>query len=304
MRDFRSYLLIGLKGMGMGAADVIPGVSGGTIAFLTGIYQELIESIKSINGKSLKLLFSGKIKEFWKAINANFLISIATGIFISFLSLSKLMVYLMDNHPVALWSFFFGLIVASAIHILKEVRFSISNTIALLAGIACGVAICLLSPAKTPDSLWFIFLCGSIAICAMILPGISGSFILLLLGKYEYMLDALGNLHIPVIIVFMVGALIGLVLFSRLLSWLMKHYYQIAISVLSGIMIGSLVKVWPWQRLFESGISWPTLPFSDGVAVSGHIPDAVIFAALGCMLVFILELLAKRTTKKNNFSHK
>ena len=254
MRDFRSYLLIGLKGMGMGAADVIPGVSGGTIAFLTGIYQELIESIKSINGKSLKLLFSGKIKEFWKAINANFLISIATGIFISFLSLSKLMVYLMDNHPVALWSFFFGLIVASAIHILKEVRFSISNAIALLAGIACGVAICLLSPAKTPDSLWFIFLCGSIAICAMILPGISGSLIMLLFGVHTIVMGAIADLNLLLLVPIGIGVLSGLFIGIKIIKKMLRTHPQALYFIILGLVAGSIFAIFPGFTANVEGI--------------------------------------------------
>ena len=207
MRTFSSYALITVKGIGMGAADVIPGVSGGTIAFLTGIYEELLNSIKSINTQAFKLLFTGKIRKFWKHINGTFLFSLILGIAISFFSLAKLMQYLMANEPIPLWSFFFGLIIASAILILKDIDLTkIKNVIALLLGIAAGAAICLVSPTETPNQLWFIFLCGAIAICAMILPGISGSFILLLLGKYEYMLKALTDLNIVLILVFVAGA--------------------------------------------------------------------------------------------------
>lgn len=272
----------------MGAADVIPGVSGGTIAFLTGIYSELIESIRSIDLTAIKLLFTGKIGAFWKKINGNFLISVVLGILISFFSLAKLMTYLMVYHPIPLWAFFFGLIVSSAIFILRDIKkWKISNVLSLVAGMAIGATICLVSPSETPDSLWFIFICGAVAVCAMILPGISGSFILLLLGKYAYMLDALSAIKIIPIIVFAVGAVVGIVGFSHLLSWLLKKFYTVAICLLSGFMIGSLIKVWPWQTTIEAGVSRPAVPSLD-------IPEAIIFFIIGVSLVFIIELIAKK----------
>ena len=316
MRKFSSYAMITLKGIGMGAADVIPGVSGGTIAFLTGIYEELLGSIKSINTQAFKLLFTGKLGQFWKHINGNFLISLILGIGISFFSLAKLMQYLMANEPIPLWSFFFGLIIASAILILKDIDLTkIKHLLALALGIAAGAAICLISPTETPNDLWFIFLCGAIAICAMILPGISGSFILLLLGKYEYMLKALTDLNIVLILTFVVGAAIDIVSFSHFLTWLLKKYHVTTISALAGIMIGSLVKVWPWQFQHD-GVSMPVLPFDERIQTgvqsmieagksvgditkySGHIGLAVIFALIGVALVLILELAANRTRKK------
>lgn len=303
MRNFSSYFLIFAKGAGMGAADVIPGVSGGTIAFLTGIYQEFIDSIKSIDGEALKLLFKLKLGKFWKHINGNFLFALALGILTSFFSLAKLMKYLMANQPIPLWSFFFGLIIISAILILKDLDFKkAGNIFGLVCGICAGVAICLLSPAETPDSLWFILLCGAIAICAMILPGISGSFILLLLGKYEYMLTAISELKLGIIAIFAIGAIIGLTSFSRLLSWLLKRYYNLTISILAGIMIGSLVKVWPWQHQLDGSISRPVLPDSSVLDTlhGGHIPEAVIFAAAGIALVLILELTAKKMRKRQD----
>ncbi|HIZ85847.1 MAG TPA: DUF368 domain-containing protein [Candidatus Coprenecus stercoravium] len=300
----------------MGAADVIPGVSGGTIAFLTGIYEELLNSIKSINTQAFKLLFTGKIGQFWKHINGNFLISLILGIAISFFSLAKLMQYLMANEPIPLWSFFFGLIIASAILILKDIDLTkIRHLLALVLGIAAGAAICLISPTETPNELWFIFLCGAIAICAMILPGISGSFILLLLGKYEYMLKALTDLNIPLILIFVAGAAIGIISFSHFLTWLLNKYHVTTISALAGIMIGSLVKVWPWQFQHD-GVSMPVLPFderiqtglqsliasgkeiSDVTKYSGHIGLAVLFALIGIALVLVLESAAARTRRK------
>lgn len=304
MRKFSSYAIITLKGIGMGAADVIPGVSGGTIAFLTGIYEELLHSIRSVNTQALKLLFTGKISQFWKHINGTFLFSVILGIAISFFSLARLMQYLMANEPIPLWSFFFGLIIASAILIIKDIDLSkVINAIALACGTAAGAAICLVTPAETPDQMWFIFLCGAIAICAMILPGISGSFILLLLGKYEFMLKALTELNITTILIFVAGAAIGIVSFSHVLSWLLKKYHAATISALAGIMIGSLVKVWPWQ-LQTGEVSRPVMPLQPDLQplFSGHIGQAVTFALIGVALVLILELTASRMQKKKKIS--
>lgn len=300
MRKFSSYLLVTLKGIAMGAADVIPGVSGGTIAFLTGIYQELIDSIRSINGTAVRMLLRLQLGRFWKHINGNFLLAVFAGILISVFSIARLMTYLMAHHPVPLWSFFFGLIIASAIFILREIeRWKFSYILALAAGIGIGAAICLLSPSETPNGLWFIFLSGAIAICAMILPGISGSFILLLLGKYQYILGSLTELNIPVLAVFACGALVGIISFSHFLSWLLKRFYTATICILSGFMVGSLVKVWPWQHLLESGISRPVLPHHEALLPvnAGHIPEAVIFAALGIGIVFAIELVAQKMKK-------
>lgn len=288
----------------MGAADVIPGVSGGTIAFLTGIYQELIDSIKSIDIKAIKLLFTGKIKEFWSSINGNFLVSLVLGIVISIFSLAKLMQYLLEFHPIPLWAFFFGLIVSSSVYILKGVdKWMFSRFVSLLVGIAIGAAICLLSPSETPDAYWFIFLSGAIAICAMILPGISGSFILLLLGKYQFMMSAVSEFNILILIIFIVGALIGIISFSHLLSWILKKYYFNTITLLAGIMIGSLLKVWPWKHLLDSGVDRPLLPFgSNGFeAVTGMDPllwQGVLFFVVGLSVVFIIEFAAGSMKKE------
>ncbi len=285
----------------MGAADVIPGVSGGTIAFLTGIYSELINSIKSIDFKAIKLLFTGKFKQFWTKINGTFLLSLVLGIMISILSLAKVMKYLMENEPIALWSFFFGLIISSAIYILKDVKkWKFRDVISLLAGGAMGAIICLLSPTQTPDGLWFIFLCGAVAICAMILPGISGSFILLLMGKYHYIvLETVGTVvsdftwhKMLIIIVFACGALIGIISFSHLLSWLLKNYYNMAITLLSGFMIGSLIKIWPWQQALADGTSRPAAP-SESIGL------ALLFIGIGVTLVFVIEGFAAMKSKKS-----
>lgn len=293
MSKIGHYLLVTVKGLCMGAADVIPGVSGGTIAFITGIYGELVESIKSIDLEALKLLFTGKFRKFWIKINGNFLLSLVLGILISIFSLAKVMQYLLVYHPIPLWSFFFGLILASPIYIIKEVESKkLIHLIPTIVGVAVGVLICLISPTETTDALWFIFLCGAIGICAMILPGMSGSFVLLLLGKYAYIIGAVSNLNIPVLLVFAAGAIIGIILFSNFLSWLLKKAYNGTLFFLSGLMIGSLVKVWPWKRVLESGVDRPVLP----VDYSGdpQLLQAVIWFAVGVFLLFGIEYLAKR----------
>ncbi|MFA6676535.1 MAG: DUF368 domain-containing protein [Bacteroidales bacterium] len=281
------YLFVALKGLCMGAADVIPGVSGGTIAFLTGIYEELVDSIRLIDARALKYLFSLKISKFWKHINGWFLISVFLGVLISVFSLAKLMIFLMNYYPIQLWSFFFGLIISSSIFILRNVNLKkTTNILALVFGIALGAVICLLSPGETTNEIWFIFLSGGLAVCAMILPGISGSFILLLLGKYPYIMSAVSDFKIEILLVFGLGAIIGLLMFSRVLSWLLKRFYSITVVALAGIMLGSLLKLWPWQNILSSGVSRPSMP-------DGNIKEAIFFCTLGIILVYFIEFIAK-----------
>lgn len=301
MANFIKCATVAFKGMCMGAADVIPGVSGGTIAFIMGIYAELLDSIKSVNGEALKLLLKGKIGAFWKHINGTFLASLFAGILISVFSLAKLMKYLLEFHPVPLWSFFFGLILASAVYILKGLdKWSIRNIISLLVGVAIGAFICLASPGQTPDALWFIFLSGAIAICAMILPGISGSFILLLLGKYAFVMEAVSTLNIPVLVVFATGACVGIVCFSHFLSWLLKKFYMLTIALLSGFMIGSLLKVWPWKVPgAQEGFDYPALPgtFEQVTGADPQLLMSIGFMVLGLAIVLLIEFMAAKGEK-------
>lgn len=301
MANLMKYFGVAFKGVCMGAADVIPGVSGGTIAFLMGIYSELLNSIKSVNGEAFKLLFKGKIVAFWKHINGTFLASLFIGILISVFSLARLMKYLLEFHPIPLWSFFFGLILASAIYILKGLdKWNLKNIIALLAGIVMAAFICLASPAQTPDALWFVFLSGAVAICAMILPGISGSFILLLMGKYAFLMDAVSALNIPVLVVFMTGAAVGIICFSHFLSWLLKKFYMLTIALLSGFMVGSLLKVWPWKVPgAQGGFDYPTLPgtFAEVTGSNPQLVEAVAFAVLGLAVVLLIEYFAAKGKK-------
>lgn len=286
----------------MGAADVIPGVSGGTIAFLTGIYTELLSSIKSINFSAVKLLFTGRFAEFSKAVNLKFLMAVGGGILLSIFSLARLMQYLLVHQPIPLWSFFMGLIAASAIYVLREIgKWKLVHVISLLLGIAVAAYICLVSPSQTTEEYWFIFISGAIAICAMILPGISGSFILLLLGKYAFIMKAVTDFNVPVLATFAVGAVIGIISFSHFLTWLLKKYYKPTICVLAGFMIGSLVKVWPWKKVLDeaSHIDRPIFPgqFEAQTGEPSQLFLSVLFVIIGISVVFGIEFIAKAMKK-------
>lgn len=282
----KNKILLFIKGIAMGSADVVPGVSGGTIALITGIYEELIGSIKSINGKAIQVLLKKGIPEFWKHINGWFLISLFAGIFVSVLSLAKLMGVLLEKYPIMVWSFFFGLIIASAGIVLKDIKkWNASKIIGLITGIVIAYFITVLSPAQTPNTWWFIMLSGAIAICAMILPGISGAFILLLLGKYAFVIDAISQLNIIVILIFGIGAIIGILSFSNLLAYLLKHFHDITITVLAGFMLGSLNKVWPWKETIgelNKNIS------PNEYEIMYNQPSYLVYAIALCLVGFLL----------------
>jgi len=312
MRTFKDYLLLFAKGMGMGAADVVPGVSGGTIAFITGIYQELLNSLKAINTDSFRLLFQFQLVNFWKAINGNFLLSVFLGVLVSLVSLAKLITYMLEVHPIKVWSFFFGLVVISAITVLRQIdRWKLTVVLGLLVGIATAYLITIATPASTTDAWWFIFISGAIAISAMILPGISGAFILLILGKYKYVTGALHEFNYQVILVFVAGCVTGLMSFVRIVSWVLDKYYQVAIAVLSGFMIGSLNKVWPWKevltyRIDSKGNQIPALDHSvlpnhyyDITGSDPQILQAILLMSMGIGVVVILEKVANRGSEKN-----
>lgn len=300
-RKLKDYGLLLLKGMGMGAADVVPGVSGGTIAFIVGIYEELINSIKSINASTLKLLFTGQIASFWKAINANFLLSIVTGIGISIFSLAKLITYLLVFHPILVWAFFFGLVLASTWFVSKDIKsWNWKTIVSFVAGAVIAYFITVATPAETPTNLPFIFLCGAIAICAMILPGISGSFILVLLGKYFYIMEAVKTFNIPVMLTFTCGAAIGITSFSRVLSFALRKFHDITISVLAGFMLGSLNKVWPWKETIETytdshGLVKPLV--EANILPNQLVWEAVALMILGYAIVYFLEKLSVKSAK-------
>lgn len=280
--------MLSVKGMCMGAADVVPGVSGGTIAFITGIYDELINSIKSINAASLKMFFTGKWGEFWKMINGKFLLFLLAGIGISVFSLAKIITWLLVAYPVLVWSFFFGLVLASTWFVGKDVKERNWKTgLGFLLGAALAFYITVATPAETPSHFLFIFLCGAIAICAMILPGISGSFILVLLGKYFFIMEAVKTLDLKVIAIFGIGACVGITSFSRLLSYALSHMRNITLAVLSGFMLGSLNKVWPWKETIEG--------IEQNVAPNAFVWQAVCLALLGFVMVYGIEKISSKS---------
>lgn len=294
-REFKDYALLSLKGMAMGAADVVPGVSGGTIAFIVGIYDELINSIKSISLPSLKLLFAGKIGDFWKAINGNFLFFLLLGIAISVFSLARLITYLLVNEPVLVWAFFFGLVLASTWFVSKDIKeWNWKTVTGFVAGAVVAYYITVATPAQTPDNLLFIFFCGVIAICAMILPGISGSFILVLLGKYLYVMEAVKTLDLVVLGVFAAGCILGITSFSHVLSYALKHSRNITLSVLSGFMLGSLNKVWPWKEVKNIMANGQEFAVERNVLPDTEVAEGVVLMFVGFVLVYVLEKISAR----------
>ena len=249
----------------MGAADIVPGVSGGTIALITGIYEELISSIKNINPRLIKTLFKKGVKEFWIELNGTFFIILLSGIATSIILLVQIIVFLLDSHEFKIWGFFFGLIIASAYIILKDIQtLDINKVCIVILGIAIAASVVLSDTTTLPNTDIYIFFTGSIAITAMILPGISGSFILLLLSKYEFIINAIKDFDIRIILVFGLGCIFGLLIFSRFLHFLFQNYKDNLLALLSGFLIGSLLKVWPFRQTVK------TITNSDGIE------DAVI----------------------------
>ena len=277
----------------MGAADVVPGVSGGTIAFITGIYGELLDSIKNLDLTAVRMLFTGRFRQFWTKVNGAFLLSLALGIAISLFSLARLMRWLLEHEPIATWSFFLGLILASALLVARQVRrWSAVPIIALVVGVATGYIVTALNPAADigDPAKWFIVVSGAVSICAMILPGISGSFILLLMGMYNFVLGAIGNLRVGDIALFVIGAAAGLISFSHLLSWLLKRYNDIVVALLMGFMLGSLNKVWPWK---DGGANVLPGNFEDP-----HLAQAIVSCMVGFVLIFAVEYLGRMIAKR------
>ena len=309
--NFSRYIVLALKGCAMGMADVVPGVSGGTIAFISGIYEELLDSIRSVNATALKLLLKLRLGEFWRHINGSFLLPVLLGIAIAIFSLARLMTYLLTYHPIAIWSFFFGLIIASALLVARQIgRWDWRSLLAFVAGAAAAWWITVATPAETPNDWWFVMLSGAIAICAMILPGISGAFILLLLGKYQYIMQAVGDLNVPVIVIFVVGAAAGIISFSHLLSWLLKHWHDVTVAVLMGFMVGSLNKVWPWKEVVETYTDshGKIMPLVESNVAPGRfealtqqdalLAEAIVLCIVGFLAIYCIELAARIVVKK------
>jgi len=305
-RNFVDYFILVFKGMAMGAADVVPGVSGGTIAFISGVYEELIATLNSINLNSLKTLKLQGVSATWKKINGNFLLALFGGILLSILTLSKLVTWLLLEEPVLLWAFFFGLVLASIIFVLKKInQWNSAVFLGLILGGVFAYQLTQLNALGNSNSNWYLFFSGAIAICAMILPGISGAFILVILGSYANVLQALNDKDIAKITIFMTGALIGILSFSRLLKWLFKRFKNMTLAVLTGFMIGALSKIWPWKKTLSfrensEGISVPLkeqciAPFSfDG---DPQILSAIGLMLFGFLMIFFLEKIGAKNKK-------
>lgn len=301
-RTIKDYILIAAKGLAMGAADVVPGVSGGTIAFISGIYEELLTSISNIKLGLLTTLKKEGFKAAWKQVNGNFLASLFIGIFISIVSLAKVISFLLENHPVLVWSFFFGLVLASVIYIAKQItKWNAISAILLIIGTILAFYITTLNPLVSENSSpLFMFLAGAVAICAMILPGISGSFILVLLGAYKPVLKAVNDRDFVTIATVGFGAIVGLLTFSRILKWLFANYKNYTLAILTGFIIGSLNKIWPWKKVltYRTNSHGEQVPFNE-LSISPFSYDgnpqlvqAVILAAFGFMLILMLEKIA------------
>ena len=301
-RKLVDYVFITLKGMAMGAADVVPGVSGGTIAFISGIYEELISSINTIKPSLITVWRKEGFKSLWAQINGNFLLALFIGIFSSVLSLAKFLSWLLENEPVLLWSFFFGLVLASIFLVGKAIKkWNAGVILILVLGAAVAYFITTLPPNENVDSLPYLFLSGALAVCAMILPGISGAFILVLLGSYKTILDAVHERDFVMIATVALGAVFGLLSFARLLKWMFHHYKNSTLALLTGFILGSLNKIWPWKEVLETKVfDDKIIPIVErNVSPFAFEQDPQLFAAIGLAvagfsLIFILERLATK----------
>ncbi|HEY86025.1 MAG TPA: DUF368 domain-containing protein [Chloroflexi bacterium] len=300
-RNFKAYLGVVLRGFFMGASDVVPGVSGGTMALILGIYEELIRSIKAIDFTVIKLLLSFKIKEALDIAPWKFLLSVFAGILLAIFSLAQAIEWTLENQPVLIWSFFFGLVLASVLMVSKRIKKWSAGTMATIAAATLAAYIIVgMVPTQTPNALWFVFLSGAIAICAMILPGISGSFILVLLGKYEYILGAVNNRDFVTLIVFALGAGIGIISFARFLSWLFDRYHDLTVAMLIGLMLGSLRKIWPWKETLSTMLDrhGQLIPIEQinilPPVFTTEVALAIGLAIFGFAIVFALESAASR----------
>ncbi|GJM08975.1 MAG: DUF368 domain-containing protein [Lysobacteraceae bacterium] len=305
-RSVGDYAKISLRGVAMGAADVVPGVSGGTIAFISGIYEELIDSIRKVDVKALQMVVQGRIGDAWSHVNANFLLALLAGIVLAFISLANIIKHLLATQPVLVWGFFFGLVLSAAWVVSRSIKKFDTKTIAsLVLGVGMGLAVALVPPGETPDSLLFIALCGAIAVTAMILPGISGSFLLLLMGKYEYMITALTELRLAVICSFIAGAVVGLLSFSRLLHLLLNRFHDLTVAFLTGIMLGSLAKVWPWKNTVMTYVDRHGVekPLITNIVMPGQFEGesqvvlTVVLALIGAAIVLGLHWVAQRSAR-------
>ncbi|MDR6300437.1 DUF368 domain-containing protein [Mesonia maritima] len=306
-RSFKDYFIVSLKGIAMGAADTVPGVSGGTIAFISGIYEELITSISNVNLSLLKTWKNHGFKEMWKSFNGNFVLALLSGILISVFTLMRLANYLLEHHPILIWSFFFGLVIASIWYVGRQIeQWNIKSVAALIIGAVAAYYVTTIPVASSDNSLIYLFFSGSLAVCAMILPGISGAFILVLLGAYQEITQAVHDFNFKKIGLVGLGAICGLLAFSKLLKWLFTYYKTITLAVLTGFIAGSLNKIWPWKEVLES----ITLDDKEIVTKEQSVlpwnynedPQlwfAIILMLAGFFLILILEKLAEKKPETN-----
>ena len=300
-RSFHDYLVLATKGFCMGASDVVPGVSGGTMAFILGIYDELIDSIRSFDLMSLQFLVTLRLRPLLDRISWQFLLAVGVGILTAIFTLAKALEWLLQNRPVLIWSFFLGLIIASVVSVSRRVEtWRIFTWLSLMGGTIGTYFLVGLVPVTTPNDPWFLLLSGAIAICAMILPGISGSFILVLLGKYHYVLGAVNQRDFYVLFLVAAGACVGIVAFSRLLGWLLRNYHDLMVALLTGLMLGSLRKVWPWKETLESlvDIHGDVVPIVQSNILprqwDGEFLVAFSLIVAGLLTVLTLDRMGKR----------
>ena len=300
-RSIASYLVIALKGLCMGAANIVPGVSGGTMAFILGIYEELIEAIRSFDLKFLRLVSSFRIRDAMDHISWQFLTAVGLGILMAIFSLARVLSWLLQNQKVLIWSFFFGLIIASVFTVSRFLRqWNLNVTVWMILGTIGAYFLFDIVPVSTPNTPWFLFISGVIAICSMILPGISGSFILLIIGKYHYVLEAVNNRDLFTLFIMATGAGFGLIAFSRFLNWLLRRHHDLTIAVLTGLMLGSLRKVWPWKNTLQSMTDnlGNVLPLVQANILPPRLDSETALAlslmVVGGLVVFSLDLCAKK----------
>lgn len=305
--NFQIYLLHALKGVGMGAANVIPGVSGGTIALITGIFERVINAIKSFDANALGLLFKGKIKELLQHVDFYFLLALGSGMILSIISLARVLKFMFESYPVFIWSFFFGLIVASVYYVGKTIgKWNVGVVVALIAGASLAVWVSFMNPATQNDSFWYLMLCGVVAVCSMILPGLSGSFVLIIMGNYELvMIDAVNEGDFNILLPVILGGIAGVLALSHILSWIYKRYKDQTIAILTGFILGSLSILWPWKNeIYRVDNAGELVLINNEKIVQGYslyIPEnlthevllAIIIAILGFVSIAIIERFAK-----------
>lgn len=332
-RTFSDRLFLVIKGIGMGVANKVPGVSGGVVAFVAGFYEEFIYSLQKVNTKAFKLLVNGRFKSFYRYINGKFLSLLFFGMVVSYFSVSKILDYFLDYYELYVWSLFFGMIIGSIYYINKDFnQWHLKTRIALVMGVALGLGISFLNPAKENDNLFFVFICGLISVSGMTLPGFSGSFILILMGNYVLLLvDSVNALFdtlteiarfnfefvndserlrlLKVLVVFTLGSLAGLVTFSHILSYILKHYKSITLATIIGFIVGSLGVVWPWKKtIFKTNDNGDMLlDMNESPIIQNYqrfIPElttetllAVFYAILGIFVVLGLEWYGQKTRK-------